>query len=324
MRYLLLLLSLIPLKIIAASILIIESYHQEYGWDINYNRGIISILGDEHKYQNFYMDTKRIPQDQFDLQAKRAWETYNALKPDIVVLADDNAIKLLHKQFENTTTPIVVLGVNANPRSYGIHNKKNFTGVLERPLFKRSLLFVKKILPENPKKKILVLFDKSPTSLAAMQQISPSLESLTIGNVTSDFILTNSFNTWKNTVITAKEKGYDAMLVGLYHTINNASNQYVAPDDVISWTQKNAQLPHFGFWQFTVGENKNIGGYVLDSYVHGQLAGELIDKILAGALPSSLPYISDRTGIYMMSKSGINKWKLTIPEKITEKVRWVD
>lgn len=238
MRFLLILLIFTPLQIMAASILIIESYHQEYQWDKDYNKGLISILGDEHTYQNFYMETKRLPKEEFLAQADLAWEAYNTMKPDLVVLADENAVKFLHLRFQGTDTPIVLLGLNANPRSYNINHKKNFTGVLERPIFKRSLIFAHQILPKKPKRRFLVLFDNSKTSITAMEQISPSLESLTIGNITSDFLLTNNFNIWKKAIITAEENGYDAIFIGLYHTINNSSDKHSPPDNVINWTKK--------------------------------------------------------------------------------------
>gem|GEM_PF-4418467 len=44
MWYLLFPLIIISLKIMAASVLIIESYHQEYDWDRNYNKGMIQSL----------------------------------------------------------------------------------------------------------------------------------------------------------------------------------------------------------------------------------------------------------------------------------------
>ncbi len=324
MRYLVLLLIIIPLKIMAASVLIIESYHQEYDWDRNYNKGIISILGNEHDYHHSYLDTKRLPETLFAIQAERAWKHYNKLKPDLVVLADDNAIKLLHERFEGTNVPVVFLGLNTNPRTYNLHRQKNFTGVLERPLFKRSLLLANQLLLEKPNKKFLVLFDNSKTTIASLAQVSPTLDSIEMGKMSLDFVLTSNFSTWKSSISEAKLNGYDAIFIGLYHTVMDGSGNYLSPEHVIAWTRDHSPLPHFGFWEFTIGAEKNIGGYVLDGFLHGQHAGRLIKKILEGASPSSLSFVFDSKGSYLFSKSGVNKWKLKIPEKIIQKAKWVD
>ena len=324
MRYLLLLLIMFPLKMMAASVLIIESYHEEYEWDKNYNRGIVSILGNEHEYHHSYLNTKRLPQTSFASQAERAWKLYNELKPDLVVLADDNAIKMLHKRFVKTKVPVVFLGLNTNPRTYNIHNQKNFTGVLERPLFKRSLLLANQLLLDKPKKKFLVLFDNSKTSIASLEQISPSLDSISMGKVSLDFVLTSNFSTWKTKVSEAKENGYDAIFIGLYHTIRDGSGKHLSPEQVIAWAAEHSPLPHFGFWEFTIGPQKNIGGYVLDGYLHGQHAGRLIKQVLEGASPSSLSFVFDSKGLYLFSKRGVERWELKIPEKIKRKAKWID
>jgi len=324
MRHILFLLIIIPLKMMAASVMIIESYHQEYEWDRNYNKGIVSIIGEQHEYRHFYLDTKRLPQTSFASQAERAWQHYREVKPDLVILADDNAIKLLHKRFDGADVPVVFLGLNTNPRTYNIQHQKNITGVLERPLFKRSLLLANQLLVEKPKKKFLVLFDNSETSIASLEQISPSLDRITMGKISLDFVLTSNFSTWKTSIAEAKTRGYDAVFIGLYHTVRDDSGKHLPPEQVIAWTRKHSTLPHFGFWEFTIGPQKNIGGYVLDGYLHGQHAGRLIRQVLEGASPGSLSFVFDNKGLYLFSKSGVEKWELKIPDKIKQKVKWVD
>lgn len=102
------------------------------------------------------------------------------------MLADDIAISLLSKRLSETRTPLVFLGLNANPREYQLHGYKNFTGVLEHPLFKRSLLFVDLLLPDKKEKKLLILSDTSPTSIAALDPINHNKQTIMIGNIQLD------------------------------------------------------------------------------------------------------------------------------------------
>lgn len=307
-----------------ASILIIESYHKEYPWTDNCNKGIRSIIRGKHDIQRFYMDTKRLPATKFDEAATQAWNSYLALKPDLVILADDNAISRLSERLGKTDTPVIFLGMNANPRRYGIHKLANFTGALERPIFKRSLLLVDQLLKDLPNRKILVLFDSGHTSVATLEHINRSNSSMTIGRSQVEFELVSNITQWKSLIKQSKTKGFDAIFIGLYHTIIDENADYVAPDQIMQWTKLNSPLPHFGFWDFSISSNGNIGGYVLDGFLHGQLAGELAMKVLSGTPVSKIPYLHDKKGQYMFSISGVEKWQLDIPEKVREQVIWTN
>ncbi|QFU24867.1 hypothetical protein FM038_023880 [Shewanella eurypsychrophilus] len=309
----------------AGSILIIESYHQEYPWDVNFNQGIRTIVKDKLEFHHAYMNTKRLPTVEFIQQADLAWQQYLTLKPDLVVLADDNAIRLLSSRFAKTEIPIVFLGLNSNPRDYDLHTFTNFTGVLERPLFKRSILLVNQTLANRKDKKVLVLFDNSRTSKAAVESlIQPEQEQLRLGNTQVNLELSLSYTAWQRTVLAAKEKGYDAIYIGLYHTLVDKHGSNTSPSEVMTWTNRNSPVPHFGFWEFSIGSKSNIGGYVLDGFEHGKLAGELILQILAGKEPSDLPYISDKQGQYLFSTAGVEKWSIVIPKEIKAKSIWKD
>ncbi|MPY26875.1 ABC transporter substrate-binding protein [Shewanella sp. YLB-07] len=306
----------------AASILIIESYHKEYAWDESYNRGIKSIVDESNTFSHFYMNTKTIPTEQFPKQASLAWQVYIEQKPDLVVLCDDNAISLLSQKFGQTDVPVVFLGLNSNPRDYGLTKLSNFTGVLERPIFKRSIILADQILPKKSDRKILVVFDDSETSKASIEPISPKLSTINIGKISVDFRLLNKFVEWQQAVSSAKEGGYDAIFVGLYHTLLDADNRHVSPDEVILWTKENSPLPHFGFWDFSIGAQRNIGGYVLDGYLHGQLAGQLISQILQGKNPDDLTYEFDRKGSYLFSLEGLKRWQLVLPPRVKTQSHW--
>lgn len=83
------------------------------------------------------MDTKRIPAREYSVAADRAFQAYQQLKPDLVVLGDDNALYYLLPKLYNEPISIVFLGINSNPRELldeysGI---AQVTGILEQPLF---------------------------------------------------------------------------------------------------------------------------------------------------------------------------------------------
>ena len=142
-------------------ILLIESYHSTYAWDASYIEGLELALDNEYELIKFEMNTKRLPKSEYQKMADLAYDKFMEVSPSLVILADDNALSYLGSKFFDTDTPVVYLGINNNPRNYGVVGRNNFTGVLERPLFKRSIANVQKLQKLN---KVLVLFDDGNTA----------------------------------------------------------------------------------------------------------------------------------------------------------------
>ena len=85
-----------PVAVVGGTeILVISSYHPEYLWDQSYNASLAANLKGDHHISHFYMDTKRRPAEEFDQIAEQALAYYRQVKPDLVVLGDDNAINYL-------------------------------------------------------------------------------------------------------------------------------------------------------------------------------------------------------------------------------------
>lgn len=314
--------SCLTLKTFAAHILIIESYHAEYLWDIEYKKGLIESLGNNHRFSYFEMNSKRIIKSKIEHKANLAWQEILNLEPDLVVLGDDNALKLLAPRLKNTTIPVVYLGINNNPRSYNFDGAKNITGVLERPLLKRSVLFTKKILTKA--KKGLVLFDSGATSYASLGTEFKNQSQIKIGSLLVEIELIEQYSLWQEKILNAKKNGFDFIFIGLYHTIRNNSGEHVNAEDVLSWTSRNSPLPLFGFWEMSVGAGKALGGLVLSGVEQGKEAAKIIDDILTGKLASEIRPVIAEKGRFIFSLSEVNKWELTIPESISKLTTWVD
>ena len=73
------------------------------------------------------------------------------------------------------------LGINNNPRNYDVVGATNITGVLERPLLKRSVLLTKKILTKA--KKGLVLLDSGATSYASLNTEFDNQSHIKVGDL---------------------------------------------------------------------------------------------------------------------------------------------
>lgn len=319
-RCLIVLLTLFALSSQAGTILVIDSYHSDHPWVKSYTKGLKEKLGDRHELVFFQMDTKRLAESQYQNQADKAWALYNNISPQLVILADDNAVKYMSDKLLTTDTPVVYLGVNDNPRSYKIADAKNFSGVLERPLLMRSMIMLKKFMPVSH---VLLLLDQSRTSDVLIQDVFKGKTSVRRANVQIDVKSVREFESWKERVLKTKIEGYDAVFVGLYHTLVDANGLHVSEDDVIKWTSQHTPVPSFGFWDFSVGKDKNVGGYVVFGYQEGQLAGDIALDMLQESGSRVRPTIGGR-GQFIFSRSQLLKWGLVLPPSIHKSATLVD
>jgi len=303
-------------------VLIIESYHATFPWDASYLEGITEILSKGHTLNTFEMDTKRLPADQFQKQADAAWAVYQKDQPNLVIIGDDNALKFLGPQFAKTQTPVVYLGINNNPRAYGVANLPNFTGVLERPLIKRSMQQISSIIPM---KNVLVVFDDSTTAQVVKSEIFRSKEKLALGSIQIDLKLIGQFDAIKTLIEQEKNnKTYDAVFIGLYHTVKNSDQSRVPANDVLEWVAQHSPVPLFAFWDFSVGNNKAAGGYVLFGKEQGLMAGELALKMLGKSKDEVIPPALGKKGRYLFSKGQLSKWNIKLPENIKKTATLLD
>ncbi len=295
----------------AKTILIIESYHPEYNWDKNYIQAFRDSFTDKHKIEVSYLDTKRIAKTEFNASADRVMQEFNRIKPDLVVLGDDNANLLMIPRLSEYNIPVVFLGVNSPLSKLNLDKHKNVTGVLERPMYLQTIKHIRKVMKPAPKK-MLVLMDNSTTMQAAVNETFGEERRVKIRRTELDFLLTNDEVSWKQAIQNATFNGYDGIILGTYHTIRNNKNEYVTPNSLIGWAHHNSQLPLFAFWDLAVGQGMAAGGYVVAGYDQGRLAARLAHFILKGVPVSSLEPFVGKVGRYVYSKSAMKKWNLKL------------
>lgn len=128
-------------------VLVVMSYEENYPWVKEIRSGIESVLLNKAIIKYFYLNTKT----QGELaatKAKEAFALYKEYNPDGVIACDDDAqLFFVVPYLENKEkTPVIFCGVNEDPEKYG-YPATNVTGILERELFKESLLFAKGLDP---------------------------------------------------------------------------------------------------------------------------------------------------------------------------------
>jgi len=306
----------------APSILVIESYESGNPWDRSYLDALQTELGGQFDLKTFEMDTKRLPASTHSAQTEKAWQIYRQTSPQLVILGDDNALKYLGPRLLDSKVPVVYLGINNNPEDY-VPTGHNLTGILERPLFEFCLHTIGQVVQPTPKR-VLVLFDNGTTSRAAVAEAFKNNTTQLISNILVELKLIGDWDDWQQTVKDAQRQGFDAIVVGLYHTLVDQQGRNVPAAQVLQWTSANSPLPPFTFWDFSVGSEKTIGGFVLSGLEQGKAAAGVVRKILAGTAPEDIPPTVGKNGKFVFSRHQLRKWNLTVPEQISGKAQWMD
>ncbi len=295
------------------TILVIESYHSEYLWDAGYVKGLKSKLGDAYNLEFFHMDTKRLPKEQHAAMAAKAIDTFHSVKPDLVIVGDDAAMKFTGPRLARTSTPVVFLGVNNNPRNYFMQWPHNFTGVLERPLLAESIAAMKTVKPDL--RRVAVLFDTDLTAKAVHEELFDAKDRITIAGVDVDIKMFATFAEWQ-TFVSSAGQTYQACVMGLYQNLKDGANAIVDAEQVAAWTSSQSPVPLFAFWDFSVGADKAMGGLVVSAEEQGRMAAEVAERVLAGTAPQEIRPMTGGNGELLFSKAQLAKHNLRLPESM--------
>lgn len=304
-------------------IVIVESYSKVYKWDAAYCKAISDSLGKKYKLTFFEMDTKRIAKPEHEKMGLKAWELIQKIKPILVIIGDDAALKFVGPKLEASKIRSVYLGINNNPRSYFENDPKYFTGILERPLIRRSAIFVKDLITNA--KNVLIMFDSDRTSEIVYEDFFGSKSSVTFSGINYDIFLNKTYTEWQKHINESSGK-YDAIITGLYQTLVDENGKNVDAEKVINWTSQHSKLPLFAFWDFAIGKNRATGGLVLTGYSQGKAASEIAQKLIANTnlIPSSIFPVYLQEGIYLFSKSELKRFNLNIPNEIKNESQYTD
>lgn len=295
--------------------LLVHSYHSGYPWVDAITRGVQSGLANSGvELDVFYMDTKRQTDEPWKARAgKLAAQKVEQWAPDVVITADDNAQQYFGRQLVDGKLPLVFCGVNAEPSQYG-YPATNVTGVIERPFFKETLVFLQQIRPIH---KVAVLSCEDNTSRGAINFIKEQIVDCEV-----ETRLVNDFDEWKLAIEDCNGR-FDALGIYMYHTVKEKGNPVsLDPKVVIQWTVEHTRIPTMGYFDFAV-EDGLLLGVVESGEEQGERAAQYAVKILGGMPPHSLPVCKANRGTRMFNVETGARLGITLPEELRADVQMV-
>jgi ABC-type uncharacterized transport system substrate-binding protein len=272
-------------------VLIVHSYALDYSWVKSINEGMSRVFGNRTDFSTHwqYMNTKNHPsigyRQKIGVLVRRM---ISRLQPSVIIAIDDDAQDFVAKFYvDDPNIAVVFCGVNADLDAYGYRTSKNVTGILER-------------VPFSAIKSSLKYLVKPGTDINNIKMINIGDES---GTVRLDSILVDTFDRWKQAVLSASKRA-DCLLITNYRQLrrNPDEERFVPPTEVIDWTLKNATIPVIGGNGFLVedGAPLAIGA---SPYEQGEVAAQMALQILDGTQPSQIPTQVTRNFLIYMRKN---------------------
>ena len=301
-------------------VLVLHSYHPEYTWIQDIDRGILRGLEEERFttkrnliLEPFYMDTKRKTSAEWkDQIGLKAIEKIEAWKPDVVISSDDNAQSYVVGKMKDRQVPFVFLGVNSDPMKYGYIDNldtpgHNVTGCIERERFEQSLLLLRKLVPDA--RRFAIICDDGPTGVPVIERTTAMAPALGLELVAVK--QTGNFTEWQR-FVTSVQKKADFLMVIVYHTLKDDAGNHVHEDKVLNWTITNSKLPDIGCWAWAV-EGGLLCSEAISGFQQGYHAATLAAYILMGQSAGEFPVQMPRRGDTCVNRARAEMLGLTIP-----------
>jgi len=304
-------------ELLPAKILVVHSYHPEYAWVADINKGLEDELeklaaggklSREYELEYHYMDTKRIPADEFAQAGTAALAKIDEYMPDIVVTADDNAQEYVTKALlDREGISVVFLGVNNEAdEKYGIVNNydvpgHNVTGCLERERFVGTFDILKDIYPDVTT--VAFVYDDGTTAPPIIERCKAEAARLGLEVVMDKSV--GSPSEWQAAILEANEAA-DFIYLSQYHSLEDETGASVDSDAVMSWTFENATIPLTSVWNWSV-EGGALCAEAISGINQGEVAANLIMKIINGVDVAKIPVEINVDGERMLNTSTATK-----------------
>ena len=309
-------------SVVGKKVLFVDSYHKGYPW----SEGIVSgLLKELHiglddddiahtsvstvELKVVRMDTKRNTSEEFIKQAAlKTKAVIDSWKPDLVIVADDNASKyLVVPYFRNTETPFVFCGVNWDCSSYGFPCS-NVTGMVEVSLIPQLLKEMGKYA-SGPRIGLL-----GADNLSNHKEADNYRSRFNISLEKEVFVET--FEEWKS-AFRRLQSEVDMLIIAPPSFLKTADEKAQAAEFVAEHTAIPTGCVEDWITPYA------LIGFVKSADEQGQWAGQTALRILRGRSPSDIPVAANTKASIYLNMPIAGKLRVVFPMKLIESAKLV-
>ena len=293
-------------------IVTIHSYSNDLVWTNEQNEFFKKNLGSNYDYTDFFMNTKRLKESEFKSVANSILLEIKKLKPKLVYITDDNALKYVGKYID-PSIPMIYSGINDSIRSEypWLLERKNCFGLSERPLIFRTVsTIIEKLDFKNSN--VLILLGDDSTGQGIFEFDLGGRETISISNKEKiKVIKTSAFEDWKKYILASEDQTFSFILPLSNYSLYDKNGKIMSFTEVMNWINKNSPLPIFTVHADQISPTMAIGGVVLRGRYFGEEAGKMAKEFLSGN-SNNLKSKTLDTGDITFSRGSLEKWNLTI------------
>lgn len=276
-------------------VMIVMSYHEGFTWCKQLKEGLDSVLASQAELKYVYLDAREHP-DNLKANAELAYKEFEAFQPNGVIAADDEAQVgfVLPYLKDKVEIPIIFCGVNETAEKYG-YPAKNITGMLQRPHFLESVIFLQQLVPSV--KTLGGLFGDTLSMHTIAQQFQNDVASSQVKLLEFKFV-----KTMEQAVAAAKElEGQtDAIFVGGLSGLTGASGSIVVEQEAIGIIAKAYGKPTVTAWKTPIAWGF-LCGVAERPQEQGATTAEMLIKALTGTPIADIPITQNKRGARVLN-----------------------
>ena len=295
-------------------ILILNSYHNGYGWTNDITENIVEKIISQYPYSNIhieYMDTKRNYEKEYLKKLKEIYRyKFKNIVFDAIITVDDNAFNFMKETHDELflEIPVVFCGVNCYQHFSG---KKLpwLTGVNEETDIIGTIDIALKIKPETKK-----IFDNTVTGKRVKGMINKRLSQY--ANPV-EFVFNDDVTFAELQEIIRKLTPEYSVIYVLFLK-DKTGKTYNVRESIFN-VSKESRAPVYGLWDFYLGYGI-VGGNLISGKFLGKTAGGITVKILNGVKVSDIPVEYNNLSQYMFDYKQLKKHGIelsVLPENST-------
>ena len=233
-----------------------------------------------------YMDSKRLFDDESRALLLAMLRHKLSLRPpyDVVITADDNALRLLLDEMPPLfpDTPVVFLGVNNLRLARAMQDRPGITGVVEASSFGETITLARQL--QRSRDRLHVIVDGTTSGQADLETVMALRPEF--ADVTFE-VLSLEQLTWPQLAEALRSLGSrDSVL--LLSAYRDRDAKLLSFDDSLALIVANAAVPIYHLWEHGLGDGV-LGGVVVSHREQGRRAAETARRILLGEAPDAIP-----------------------------------
>lgn len=289
-------------------ILIVNSYHQGYKGTDDIVKSFTKTLLSRYPaavIKTEYLDAKNFSGLDYDTEIERLLRfKYSRHHYDLIFASDDyayNQVEALYKELFSGI-PVVFAGTN-NFNISRLEDRSNFHGVNELPSFERTIELIRRLLPDNSDR-IVVVYDSGLTG---------SLNSATFkvqsSNTSKEIeYLYRQGPSLEELVKELNELPEITPVIYFAAFLTDEYGRRHSSNTALRYISKNTHQPIFGGWEFSLN-NGIVGGHLINLYEHGRVAGKLAISVLERIIGEESS-LTPSPNLYMIDYKELSRFEI--------------